>query len=62
MRRTAVYTKRDQKMEDILMEHKIKSIRDYIKYDQENCISHVNRMEARKSPKAILRSGPHGKD
>jgi hypothetical protein len=44
------------------MELKKNSVRYYIKYDQENCISHVSRMEARKSPKAILRTGPQGKD
>jgi len=47
--------------EDIIMELKIESILDYIKYYQENWRSHVNRMDAGRFPKAILRYRPQGK-
>jgi hypothetical protein len=42
------------------MELKIESITDYIKYYEESCRSHANRMEAGRFPKAILRYRPQG--
>jgi len=61
MRRTAGCTKWDHKNEDSVMEHKIESITGYIKYYQENWRSHVNRTDAGRFLKAILRYRPQGK-
>jgi hypothetical protein len=49
------------KNEDILTELKIESITDYIKYYQENWRSYVNRMDAGRFPKTILRYRPQEK-
>jgi hypothetical protein len=62
MRRTAGYTKWDHKRnEDILTELKIEPMIHYIKHYQESWRSHVNRMNAGRFPKAILRYRPKGK-
>jgi hypothetical protein len=55
-RRTLDYTKWDHKRnEDILTELKIEPMIDYIKHYQESWRSHVNRMNAERFLKAILR-------
>jgi hypothetical protein len=46
----------------ILMELKIESVTNFIKYCQENWRSHVNRMDAGRFPKEILRHRSQGKD
>jgi hypothetical protein len=62
IRRMARYMKWDHKRnEDILIELKIESMIDYIKHYQESWRSHVNRMNAGRFPKAILRYRPKGK-
>jgi hypothetical protein len=55
MRRTVGYTKWDHKRNDILTELKIEPMIDYIKHYQESWRSHVNRMNAGRFPKSILR-------
>jgi hypothetical protein len=62
MRKTAGYTKWDHKRnEDILTELKIEPMTDYIKHCQESWRSRVNKMNAGRFPKAILRYRPKRK-
>jgi hypothetical protein len=56
MKRMAGYTNWDHKRnQDILTELRIEPMIDYIKHCQESWRSHVNRMNAGRFPKAILR-------
>jgi len=43
---------------NILMELKMESIIDYVKYYQENWRSHMNRIDAGRFPKAVLQYQP----
>jgi hypothetical protein len=62
MRRAEGYTKSDHKRnEDILTELKIEPMIDYVNHYQESRRSHVNRMDAGRIPKAVLRYRPEGK-